>query len=126
MSRITSFQEYQSEYKRSIEQPEKFWEEIAEEFSWKKKWDKVLEWNFTEPKVKWFNGGKLNITENCLDRHLKKSADVPAIIWEPNNPGEQHRVLSYGELHFKVVQFSNVLKNNGVKKGDRVCIYMGM
>ena len=86
----------------------------------------MLEWNFREPNVKWFIGGKLNITENCLDRHLEKLGDKPAIIWEPNDPTEQHRVLTYRELHAKVVQFAHVLRNNNVKKGDRVCIYMGM
>jgi acetyl-CoA synthetase len=117
---------YQQDYKQSLEKPEEFWENIAETFTWKKKWDKVLEWNFKEPNVKWFKGGKLNITENCLDRHLEKNANTPAIIWESNNPDEHHRVLTYKELHFKVIQFANVLKNNGVKKGDCVCIYMGM
>jgi len=86
----------------------------------------VLEWNFTEPNVKWFIGGKLNITENCLDRHLGTLGSTPAIIWEPNDPEEHHRVLTYRDLYNKVIQFANVLKNNGVKKGDRVCIYMGM
>ena len=86
MSRITSFEEYQSEYKKSVEDPEKFWAEKAENFVWRKKWDKVLEWNFTEPNVKWFIGGKLNITENCFDRHLAEKGDQTAIIWEPNDP----------------------------------------
>lgn len=123
---IKSLTDYQQNYKKSIEQPEKFWAEIAEHFVWKKKWDKVLNWNFKEPNISWFEGGELNITENCLDRHLEKNGDTPAIIWESNNPEEHHRVLTYKELHFKVVQFANVLKNNGVKKGGRVCIYMGM
>ncbi|MBP6427768.1 MAG: acetate--CoA ligase, partial [Bacteroidia bacterium] len=117
---------YHSAYKKSIENPEKFWEEIAETFYWTKKWNNVLEWNFSEPKIKWFEGGQLNITENCLDRHIEKLGNTPAIIWEPNDPEEHHRVLTYKELLFKVKQFSNVLKNNGVQKGDRVCIYMGM
>jgi acetyl-CoA synthetase len=86
----------------------------------------VLEWNFKEPKIEWFKGGKLNITENCLDRHLETLGNRPAIIWEPNDPDEYHRILTYKDLHLKVCQFANVLKNNGVKKGDRVCIYMGM
>jgi acetyl-CoA synthetase len=123
---IKSFSDYQESYKKSINQPEVFWGEIAENFTWKKKWDKVLVWNFTEPKIEWFKGGKLNITENCLDRHLELSGDVPAIIWEANNPTEESRTLTYKDLHFKVMQFANVLKNNGVQKGDRVCIYMGM
>jgi len=123
---IKSFEDYKASYKKSVDQPEVFWGEIADNFAWKKKWDKVLEWNFTEPKIEWFKGGKLNITENCLDRHLELSGDVPAIIWEANNPTEKSRTLTYKELHFKVMQFANVLKNNGVQKGDRVCIYMGM
>ena len=123
---VRSLEEYQSAYKKSVDQPERFWEEVAEHFSWRKKWDTVLEWNFKEPKIKWFAGAKMNITENCLDRHLEKLANTPAIIWEPNDPEEHHRVLTYRDLHFKVVQFANVLKNNGVVKGDRVCIYMGM
>ena len=123
---IKTMESYKQDYKQSLEKPEEFWGNIAETFTWKKKWDKVLEWNFKEPDVKWFKGGKLNITENCLDRHLEKNANTPAIIWESNNPDEHHRVLTYKELHFKVIQFANVLKNNGVKKGDCVCIYMGM
>ena len=123
---VKSFEEYQSAYKKSIDDPEGFWSAIAENFLWRRKWDKVLEWNFTEPNVKWFIGGKLNITENCLDRHLAKNSDRPAIIWEPNDPSDKNRVITYKELHFKVCQFANVLKNNGVKKGDRVCIYMPM
>ncbi|HQW23390.1 MAG TPA: acetate--CoA ligase [Bacteroidia bacterium] len=123
---IKSLDQYHAAYKKSIEQPEQFWGEIAETFRWKKKWDKVLDWNFSEPKIKWFEGGKLNITENCLDRHIETLGNKPAIIWEPNDPEEHHRILTYKELLFKVKQFSNVLKNNGVKKGDRVCIYMGM
>lgn len=109
-----------------MENPEKFWGEIAENFYWTKKWDNVLQWNFSEPKIKWFEGGQLNITENCLDRHIEKLGNSPAIIWEPNDPEEHHRILTYKELLFKVKQFSTVLKNNGVQKGDRVCIYMGM
>lgn len=124
--RITSFQEYLSEYKRSVENPETFWAEKAEHFTWRKKWDKVLEWNFTEPNVKWFAGGKLNITENCLDRHLKERGNQTAIIWEPNNPNEEGRKISYNELHAEVCRFANVLKNNGAQKGDRICIYMPM
>jgi acetyl-CoA synthetase len=124
--KITSFDQYHEIYKQSVEQPEKFWAGIAETFQWRKKWDTVLEWNFTEPKVRWFDGAKLNITENCLDRHLEKLGDKPAIIWEPNDPTEDHRVLTYKQLHDKVCQFANVLKNNGAKKGDRICIYMPM
>lgn len=123
---IKTLEGYKKDYEKSIKDPDSFWGNIAETFTWKRKWDKVLEWNFKEPSIKWFQGGKLNITENCLDRHLEKNGNTPAIIWESNDPEEHHRVLTYKELHFKVVQFANVLKNNGVKKGDRVCIYMGM
>ena len=123
---INSLEQYHSEYKKSVEDPEKFWGDVAENFYWRKKWDRVLDWNFTEPKIEWFKGGKLNITENCIDRHLSTMADKPAIIWEPNNPEERVRVVTYARLHKRVCQFAQVLKNNGVKKGDRVCIYMGM
>ncbi|MCX6274974.1 MAG: acetate--CoA ligase [Bacteroidetes bacterium] len=125
-NRITSFDEYKREYQRSVENPEAFWAAKADAFQWKQKWDKVLEWNFTEPDVKWFLNGKLNITENCLDRHLKDKGDQQAIIWEPNNPDEKFRTLTYKELHAEVCRFANVLKNNGAKKGDRICIYMPM
>ncbi len=123
---IKSLEQYHSDYQKSIEDPASFWADVAEHFTWKKKWDTVLDWNFKEPKIEWFKGAKLNITENCLDRHLEKNGDKPAIIWEANDPETDHRILSYKELHFKVMQFANVLKNNGIKKGDRICIYMGM
>jgi acetyl-CoA synthetase len=123
---IKSLEQYQSEYKKSVEDPEKFWGDIAANFYWRKKWESVLNWNFTEPKIEWYKGGKLNITENCIDRHLATMADQPAIIWEPNNPEERVRTVTYARLHKRVCQFAQVLKNNGVKKGDRVCIYMGM
>ncbi|HVE60420.1 MAG TPA: acetate--CoA ligase [Chitinophagaceae bacterium] len=123
---IKSFAEYKAAYKKSLEDPDGFWADVAQHFQWRKKWDKVLEWNFTEPSIKWFSNGKLNITENCLDRHLKTKANDPAIIWEPNDPAESSRILTYNELHTQVCMFGQVLKNNGVKKGDRVCIYMGM
>ena len=123
---IKTREEYQLTWDKSVNDPEGFWADVASSFLWRKKWDKVLEWNFKEPDVKWFQGGKLNITENCLDRHLGTLGNQPAIIWEPNDPEEHHRVLTYRDLHQKVVQFANVLKNNGVSKGDRVCIYMGM
>lgn len=123
---IKSFDEYKEAYQKSIEDPSAFWADVAENFTWRKKWDKVLEWNFTEPKVEWFKGGKLNITENCLDRHIPTKGNEPALIWEPNAPDEQHRTLTYKKLLEKVCLFAHVLKNNGVKKGDRVCIYMGM
>ena len=123
---IRSLEAYHEAYKKSVEDPEGFWTTVAENFLWKKKWDRVLDWNFTEPKIEWFKGAKLNITENCIDRHLASMADKPAIIWEPNNPEERTRVVTYARLHKRVCQFAQVLKNNGVKKGDRVCIYMGM
>ena len=123
---ITSLEQYHSDYKKSVDDPEGFWGSIAENFLWRKKWDSVLNWNFTEPKIEWFKGGKLNITENCIDRHLATMGDKPAIIWEPNNPEDRVRVVTYNRLHKRVCQFAQVLKNNGVKKGDRVCIYMGM
>ncbi len=123
---IRSEAAYRQAYKQSAENPEQFWATVAENFSWKKKWDKVLSWNFEEPKVEWFAGAKLNITENCIDRHLATLGDKPAIIWEPNDPNERVRVVTYNRLHKRVCQFAQVLLNNGVKKGDRVCIYMGM
>ena len=123
---IKSLDEYHAAYRKSIEDPAGFWSAVADSFTWKKRWEKVLEWNFSGPEVKWFNGAQLNITENCLDRHLEAQGSRPAIIWESNDPEEHHRVLTYRELHFKVMQFAHVLKNNGVRKGDRVCLYMGM
>ena len=123
---IKSLEEYRSAYKKSIESPEEFWGEVAENFTWSKKWDKVLSWNFKEPDIKWFAGAKLNITENCIDRHLATSGEKPAIIWEPNNPEERTRIVTYNRLHKRVCQVAQMLTNLGVKKGDRVCIYMGM
>lgn len=123
---ITSPEAYKTAYDRSTNDPEGFWAEVASSFLWKKRWDKVLDWNFSEPKIEWFKGAKLNITENCIDRHLGNLGNKPAIIWESNDPEEHHRVLTYRDLYNKVIQFANVLKNNGVKKGDRVCLYMGM
>src|SRR5690349_8368981 len=123
---IKSVDQYNAAYEKSVNDPEGFWGDVAASFYWRRKWDKVLEWDFKKPTIKWFAGGKLNITENCLDRHLDTLGNTPAIIWESNDPDEHHRVLTYRDLHTKVVQFANVLKNNGVQKGDRVCIYMGM
>ncbi|MBW7845409.1 MAG: acetate--CoA ligase [Bacteroidia bacterium] len=123
---IKSLDEYKNAYKKSVEQPESFWAEIADNFLWLKKWDSVLEWNFKDPKVEWFKGAKLNITENCIDRHLKELGEKPAIIWEPNNPDERVRIVTYNRLHKRVCQVAQMLTNLGVKKGDRVCIYMGM
>lgn len=125
--KINSFQEYEEAYKKSVESPEDFWGEIAaNNFEWRKPWRKVLNWNFSEPKVEWFVGGKLNITENCLDRHVKDKPNQPAIIWEPNDPNEESVTLTYRQLFERVCRFANVLKRNGVQKGDRVCIYMPM
>lgn len=123
---IKSIEQYQTAYQKSIEQPEEFWEDIAQQFTWQKKWDKVLDWEFNTPKVEWFKGGKLNITENCLDRWVATQPDKAAIIWESNNPNEASRTLTYKELHQQVCAFAQVLKNNGAKKGDRICIYMPM
>jgi len=123
---IKSFENYKRVYDYSVKEPENFWSDIASTFQWRKKWDNVLEWDFKTPNIEWFKGAKLNITENCIDRHLVTLANKPAIIWEPNDPEESHRVLTYKQLHDKVCQFANVLKNNGVKKGDRVCIYLPM
>jgi len=117
---------YREAWEKSIKDPEGFWAEVADGFQWQRRWDRVLEWNFSDPDIKWFAGAQLNITENCLDRHLEAFGNRPALIWEPNDPEEHHRVLTYRDLYHKVVQFANVLRNNGVKKGDRVCIYMGM
>jgi acetyl-CoA synthetase len=123
---IRSLEQYLSTYKKSVEDPEGFWGDIADHFYWRKKWSRVLEWNFKQPKIQWYIGATLNITENCIDRHLEKNANTPAIIWESNDPDEHHRVLTYRELYNKVCQFAHALKNNGIRRGDRVCIYMGM
>jgi acetyl-CoA synthetase len=126
MFRIKNLEEYKSEYKKSVDNPEEFWAEKAENFTWKKKWNKVLEWNFKTADTKWFINGKLNITENCLDRHLPKRADQIAYIWEPNGTNEEVVKFTYQQLHDEVCKFSNVLKKHGAKKGDRICIYMPM
>jgi len=123
---IDSFEQYKEVYQHSIEQPEEFWSGIAENFLWKQKWNNVLSWNFSEPNIKWFEGAKLNITDNCLDRHLIENGDKAAIIWEPNDPEKDSITLSYRVLHDRVCRFANVLKKNGAKKGDRICIYMPM
>ena len=126
IKKINTIEEYHSEYKKSIEKPEDFWAEKADTFEWKKKWDNVLTWDFHNYNVKWFDGAKLNITENCLDRHLTTKGNQTAIIWEPNAPNEQSIELTYIELHAEVCKFANVLKQNGAKKGDRICLYMPM
>lgn len=123
---INTFEQYQEVYQQSINEPEEFWSTIAENFLWKQKWNNVLSWNFSEPNIKWFEGAKLNITDNCLDRHLIENGDKPAIIWEPNDPERDTITLTYRMLHERVCRFANVLKKNGAKKGDRICIYMPM
>ncbi len=123
---IRNKDEYEIAHRVSVNQPEEFWSSVAQHFQWRKKWNKVLEWNFTEPKIEWFKNAKLNITENCIDRHLETLGEKPAIIWEPNNPEERTRIVTYNRLHKRVCQVAQMLINNGVKKGDRVCIYMGM
>ncbi|SFN81435.1 acetyl-coenzyme A synthetase [Bizionia echini] len=124
---IKHLEEYYQIYRKSIREPENFWEEIAEEhFLWRKKWNNVLSWDFSKPEIKWFEGAELNITENCLDRHLATRGDKTAILFEPNNPDETSEHISYRQLYERVNQMAHVLKNQGVKKGDRVCIYVPM
>jgi acetyl-CoA synthetase len=123
---IKTFEEYQTVYKYSVDSPEQFWGEVADHFTWNSKWNKVLDWNFKEPNVKWFLGGKLNITENCLDRHLVDNAEKTAIIWESNFPDRENIYITYQNLYEQVCQAANGLKSIGVKKGDRVCVYMPM
>lgn len=124
--RIKTKEEYDKAYKESVEDPEGFWAGVAQEFVWKKPWKKVLEWDFNDYDVKWFKGGKLNITESCLDRHAATKPNQPAIIWEPNDDSEEAITLTYSVLLDRVSRFANVLKKNGIVKGDRVCIYMPM
>ncbi len=126
VTRITSYEQYKEMYRESVEQPEAFWASVADNFLWRKKWDKVLEWDFRKPEVKWFVNGKLNITENCLDRHLPQRAEQTALIWEPNNPDDAVRKLTYAELHTEVCKCARVLQSLGIQKGDTVCIYMPM
>ena len=123
---ITSFEDYQEKYQHSVEDPEGFWAEIAQNFYWRKPWKKTLEWNFETAETKWFKGGKMNITENALDRHLATRGDQPAIVFEPNDPSDEATTLTYKVLHERVCTFANVLKKHGVQKGDRICIYMPM
>ena len=126
MKKIESLEEYYQNYQESIDNPESFWGHKASSFQWMSKWTKVLNWEFDTPKVEWFVGGKLNITENCLDRHLETRPNQVAILWEPNDPKEKVIKITYKELHKKVSVFANVLKNHGAKKGDRICLYMPM
>jgi len=123
---INSLDEYKKTYQKSVEDPEAFWAEQAESFIWKKKWDKVLNWNFKEPNVKWFEGGKLNITENAIDRHLETRGDQTAILFEPNDPNGKVQKYTYKQLSAAVNQLANAMKAQGIKKGDRVCFYMPM
>jgi acetyl-CoA synthetase len=124
---IKNFEEYFQVYRKSVRNPESFWEEIAEEhFTWQKRWDNVLSWDFEKPEIKWFEGAKLNITENCIDRHLWSKGDKTAILFEPNDPNEEAEHITYKQLHERVCKFANVLKSKGIKKGDRVCIYLPM
>lgn len=124
---IKNLEEYFQVYRKSVRDPEAFWGEVAEEhFQWRKPWDKVLEWDFSKPEVNWFQGAKLNITENCIDRHLHTRADKTAILFEPNDPNEDAQHITYRQLHERVCQFANVLKEKGIGKGDRVCIYLPM
>ncbi|SIS50279.1 acetyl-coenzyme A synthetase [Zobellia uliginosa] len=124
---IKHLEEYYQVYRKSVRNPEAFWEEIAEEhFVWRKKWDKVLSWDFSKPEIKWFEGAKLNITENCIDRHLPTRGEKTAILFEPNDPDEEAQRITYRQLHERVCRMANVLKDHGVKKGDRVCIYLPM
>ncbi|MDC0871921.1 acetate--CoA ligase [Flavobacteriaceae bacterium] len=124
--KIQSLSGYLHEYQKSIHQPEQFWDRIASSFFWRKPWDRVLSWDFEGPEIKWFENAKLNITENIFERHLFTHGDKTAIIWEPNDPNEASIHLSYRELFEKTCQFSNALEAEGVKKGDRVIIYMPM
>lgn len=124
--RVQSFEHYKELYKQSTDNPDDFWGKVAQSFRWRKQWDTVCDWNFNEPNIEWFKGGELNITENCLDRHLDERGDQTAIIWEPNDPKEKFIQWTYRELHDKVCRFANVLKANGAKKGDRIAIYMPM
>ena len=123
---VKSLAEYKDAYQRSVNDPEGFWAEQAETFHWQKKWDKTLDWNFKDPDVKWFVGGKLNITENCLDRHLADRGDQVAILFEPNDPSQANISYTYKELHAAVCKTANALKASGIQKGDRVCFYMPM
>ena len=124
--RVESKEQYREFHSQSLSSPEKYWATRAETFEWEKHWDKVQSGDFDSCDVKWFEGGKLNITVNALDRHAKNTPDKKAIIWEPNDPNEEEIYFTYEELLEKVCQFSNVLKDHGVKKGDRVCFYMSM
>ncbi len=123
---IKTLEQYKEVYQQSVEQPEAFWAAQAETFQWRKKWDKVLDYNFSEPNINWFKGGKLNITENCLDRHLATRGEQVAILWEANDPNTPAKSYTYKQLHAEVCKAANALKAMGIQKGDRVCFYMPM
>jgi acetyl-CoA synthetase len=123
---IKTLDEYKQAWKQSVEDPKGFWAAQAETFQWRKKWDDVLQWNFEIPDIQWFIGGKLNITENCLDRHLETRGDQVAILWEPNDPAKPVRKITYRELYQEVCKAANALNALGIGKGDRVCLYMPM
>tara|TARA_B110000967_G_C18897577_1_gene571905 strand:+ start:3331 stop:5232 length:1902 start_codon:yes stop_codon:yes gene_type:complete len=124
---IKNFESYTNSYKNSVDNPEVFWDEIAKNnFEWKRPWSKVLDWDFSIPKISWFEGAQLNITENCIDRHLEHNGNKTAILFEPNNPKEPSEAITYTDLHKRVNQFANVLKSKGIQKGDRVCVYLPM
>ena len=124
---INTLEEYFKHYKKSVREPKKFWDKIAaENFTWYQQWDKVVDFNMAEADIKWFTEAKVNITKNCIDRHLAKKGDKTAIIFEPNDPSEEALHISYNELHQKVGKMANVLREQGIKKGDRVCIYLPM
>ena len=124
--KIQSLRIYSNKYHESIESPENFWSNIADHFNWKRKWDKVLNWDFGTPTVTWFENAKLNLTENIFERLLPTHENKTAIIWEPNDPNASHINLTYGELYRETCKFSNAMISQGVKKGDRVIIYMPM
>ncbi|PUB34613.1 acetyl-coenzyme A synthetase [Elizabethkingia sp. YR214] len=124
---IENLMDYFKQYKKSIKNPKKFWDKIADEnFVWYQRWSKVLEYDMEEADIKWFKNAKLNITKNCLDRHLNERGDKTAIIWEPNDPKEEAQHITYKDLHERVCKMANILTELGVKKGDRVCIYLPM
>jgi len=124
---IKNSEDYNKNYSAAIQNPEEFWATIAKKnFTWKRPWSKVLDWDFSIPKVSWFEGAQLNITENCIDRHLETKGDKTAILFEPNNLNEPSEAITYNELHKRVNQFANVLNSKGIQKGDRVCIYLPM
>ena len=124
--RIRSMADYRAAYQRSTTDPEGFWADVAAGFRWRSPWAKVLKWDFAKADTKWFIGGRLNITENCLDRHLAERGEMTALLWEPNDPAQSSEHISYRQLHERVCRMANVLKRQGVKKGDRVCLYMPM